>query len=274
MKYLAKVLWGEFSEIHTMDWSQSQTKSRHFRCTNCQITFSSKRGISLRAQSCGVKSTSQPDENKGMVVMDTTTEMRPRFKLGNFDGAIFTKKWKMLMMLIMLISCLEGEACFYFKQKMLARTILTKWRVLTAESMGIPSKIQHLNYLIIKLSLLLQEPLKSSKAKDHLKVLKKRLELWKQGNVNKLLHEAVSIQKTLKTISYELLNKYQKSFQALCIKETWMLPSNYLWTTCRIVSFQSIKISWIYWFRKTKKSERWTSTSKHSSYGHFLQLRR
>lgn len=86
--------------------------------------------------------------------------------------------------------------------------------------MGIPSKIQHLNYLIIKLSLLLQEPLKSSKAKDHLKVLKKRLELWKQGNVNKLLHEAVSIQKTLKTISYELLNKYQKSFQALCIKET------------------------------------------------------
>ena len=78
--------------------------------------------------------------------------------------------------------------------------------------MGIPSKIQHLNYLIIKLSLLLQEPLKSSKAKDHLKVLEKRLELWKQAHLNKLLHEAASIQKTLKTISYELLKKHQKRF--------------------------------------------------------------
>ena len=92
MKYPAKVLGGEFSEIHIMDWSQSQTKCRHFRCTNCQITFSSKRGISLRAQSCGAKSTSQPGKNKGMVVMDTITEMRPGLKLGNFDGAIFTKK--------------------------------------------------------------------------------------------------------------------------------------------------------------------------------------
>lgn len=81
--------------------------------------------------------------------------------------------------------------------------------------MGIPSKIQHLNYLAIKLSLLLQEPLKSLKAKNHLKVLEKRLELWKQGNVNKLLHEAVSIQKILKTISYELLNKYQKKVSKL-----------------------------------------------------------
>ena len=213
MKYPAKVLWGEFSEIHTMDWSQSQTKSRHFRCTNCQINFSSKRGISLRAQSSGVKLTSQRGENKWMVILDTTTEMRPGFKLGNFNEAIFTKKWKMLMMLMMLISCLEGKTCFYFEQKMLAKTILTKWRVcLTAKLTGIPSKIQHLTDLVIKPSLLLQEPLKSSKAKDHLKVLEKRLELWKQAHLNKLLHEAASIQKTLKTISYELLKKHQKRF--------------------------------------------------------------
>ena len=142
MRYPAKVLWGEFSEIHTMDWSQSRTKSRHFRCTNCQINFSSKRGISLRAQSSGVKLTSQRGENKWMVILDTTTEMRPGFKLGNFNEAIFTKKWKMLMMLMMLISCLEGKTCFYFEQKMLAKTILTKWRVcLTAKLTGIPSKI-------------------------------------------------------------------------------------------------------------------------------------
>ena len=32
----------------------------------------------------------------------------------------------MLMMLMMLISCLEGKTCFYFEQKMLAKTILTK----------------------------------------------------------------------------------------------------------------------------------------------------
>ena len=50
-------------------------------------------------------------------------------------------------------------------------------------------------------NLLLQKPSKSPKAKDHLKALGRRLGLWNQGNLNELLYEAISIQKSLKTIS-------------------------------------------------------------------------
>ena len=50
-------------------------------------------------------------------------------------------------------------------------------------------------------NLLLQKPSKSSKAEDHLKVLGRRLGLWNQGNLNELLYEAISVQKSLKTIS-------------------------------------------------------------------------
>ena len=55
--------------------------------------------------------------------------------------------------------------------------------------------------LMLMPNLLLQKPSKSSKAKDHLKALGRRLGLWNQGNLNKLLYEAISIQKSLKTIS-------------------------------------------------------------------------
>ena len=48
-------------------------------------------------------------------------------------------------------------------------------------------------------SLLLQKPSKTSKAKDHVLALMKRLELWHQGEFEQLFHESRSIQSTLKT---------------------------------------------------------------------------
>ena len=43
--------------------------------------------------------------------------------------------------------------------------------------------------------LLLQKLSKSSNAKDHLKAIEKKLELWKQDDLNELLHETMTIQK-------------------------------------------------------------------------------
>ena len=60
--------------------SEKLTGSRSFGCTNCQRTFSSKRGIRLYTRSCGVMS--QPVENNETVIIDTTPEMRPTFKWG------------------------------------------------------------------------------------------------------------------------------------------------------------------------------------------------
>ena len=45
--------------------------------------------------------------------------------------------------------------------------------------------------------LLLQKPSKRSKAKDHISHLKRRLELWKQGNIEALVQEGECIQKPL-----------------------------------------------------------------------------
>ena len=45
---------------------------------------------------------------------------------------------------------------------------------------------------------LLQKPSKNSKAKDHLKVLERRLESWISGDLLELLKEAETIQKSLR----------------------------------------------------------------------------
>ena len=47
--------------------------------------------------------------------------------------------------------------------------------------------------LIIMPNLLLQLPSKSSKAKNRLKALERRLELWKQGSLNELVYQVNTI---------------------------------------------------------------------------------
>ena len=51
-----------------------------------------------------------------------------------------------------------------------------------------------LNLLLEKLSL-------QSKAKDNLKSQERKLECWKQGNLNELFYETMTIQKSLEIMS-------------------------------------------------------------------------
>ena len=53
--------------------------------------------------------------------------------------------------------------------------------------------------LVIFLPLMLQKPAKKSKSSDHIRYLKKRLAMWKEGKLNELLSECVEIQKRLKS---------------------------------------------------------------------------
>ena len=46
-------------------------------------------------------------------------------------------------------------------------------------------------------ALLLQKPSRKSKARDHLSALERRLKLWGEGNINKLLDESKEIQERL-----------------------------------------------------------------------------
>ena len=50
-------------------------------------------------------------------------------------------------------------------------------------------------------SLLLQKPSKTSKAKDHLKVMERRIDLWIKGKIDELLFEGETIQSCLHHIN-------------------------------------------------------------------------
>ena len=67
-----------------------------------------------------------------------------------------------------------------------------------------------LSGLVLAPLLLLQKPSKNSKEKDHANVLKKRLELWKEGDFEALVREVAAIQKPL---------KYREPSQELCNKK-------------------------------------------------------
>ena len=82
VKYSGKVLKDEFSEMHTIDCSQSQTRNGSFGCTNCQKTLSLNRSLSFHIRSCGLKSAPQPFEKKKTVITDITLEMRPELNGG------------------------------------------------------------------------------------------------------------------------------------------------------------------------------------------------
>ena len=62
-----------------------------------------------------------------------------------------------------------------------------------------PIKNIALKAIMIMPSLLLQKPSKSSKAKDHILSLERRMELWHNGHVSELFHESETIQKCLKS---------------------------------------------------------------------------
>ena len=47
-------------------------------------------------------------------------------------------------------------------------------------------------------ALLLQQPSKNSKSKDHLVSLERRLKLWEEGDIRNLLHEGETIQERMK----------------------------------------------------------------------------
>ena len=55
-----------------------------------------------------------------------------------------------------------------------------------------------IHFFIIFLPLMLQKPSSTSKTKDHVRYLKKRLSLWKEGNIDLLMSECEEVQSRLK----------------------------------------------------------------------------
>ena len=61
-------------------------------------------------------------------------------------------------------------------------------------------------------NLLLEKPSRSSKSKDHLETLKRRLDLWKEGELAELLREGETMQKKkIAELSRKIKNYMKKS---------------------------------------------------------------
>ena len=60
-----------------------------------------------------------------------------------------------------------------------------------------PLKSISLKAVHVMPALLLQKPIKSSKAKDHLQALERRIKLWNEGNIERLLYEGMTTQQRL-----------------------------------------------------------------------------
>ena len=68
-------------------------------------------------------------------------------------------------------------------------------------------------------SLFLQKLSKTSKAKDHLKALERRIDLWSNGNIDKILFEGETIQSRLNHISTpKCIGELSKKFAILIEK--------------------------------------------------------
>ena len=72
-------------------------------------------------------------------------------------------------------------------------------RMINAWVYDTPIKNIALKALHVMPALLLQKPSKNTKSRDHLKSLKRRFEIWKEGNINELYKEGRAIQDRLKS---------------------------------------------------------------------------
>ena len=70
-------------------------------------------------------------------------------------------------------------------------------------------------------ALLLQKPSKTSKAKDHLKAIERRLRLWEEGNITELVNENKTIQDRLPSTNSRMnIEKPSSKFKQLMQKSS------------------------------------------------------
>jgi hypothetical protein len=88
--------------------------------------------------------------------------------------------------------------CFQLPQCNIAKQFVSELsRLFSAFAHQTSQESVALKATVVMPSLLLQKPFKSSKPKDHIACLERRLPLWHEGNLDALVHEGRSIQDCL-----------------------------------------------------------------------------
>ena len=97
--------------------------------------------------------------------------------------------------------------------------LLTGAKLMNGWTNNSPLKDIAFKTIHIMSSLLLQKPSKTSKSKDHLKALKRRIDLWIKGKFEELLFEGETIQSRLHHINTpKSIGELSKKFASLMEK--------------------------------------------------------
>ena len=214
-------------------------KKRNFPCENCGRTFSTKGGRTNHQRKCkndqnsGGKRSEEKEENEGKnetvavvpngktdvteqqntpslpspsVSLDQisptptpkTIDEQPNFKWGTNDGKT----------VIDSINTVYEKIVFWRKNHFLLPTGAAGKRYINETTRLIhsiidssPLKEGAMKAIMIMPSLLLQKPSRSSKSKDHNAALKRRMDLWENGDINELMIEGETIQQNLKSFN-------------------------------------------------------------------------
>ena len=186
-------------------------------CIKCNRIFKNARGMMQHLRFCKAPANeSDPNHQNRVDRIPTMEEIPERFYWGTSKGSqvesdIDECYEKIVFWRRNLFMLPNGSAGKNYIREMT--------RLLTSFNEDSPLKHITMKAIFIMPALLLQKPSKSSKSKDHVEALNRRLDLWSKGEFLKLLDESTTLQsrlpmsygkKDLATISKQFKNQMQK----------------------------------------------------------------
>ena len=209
-------------------------ENNYFRCTSCKVrSFFTYRGLNQHLRTCLKKARdvivtgSQPASSRAVNDLQSTTESQQHQNVREIVGEEYTNiKWGERN-LREVSKKIQDERLVFWKKNLLmlptgaaAKKCITETtKLMNGWTDNSPLKGIAFTVIHVIPSLLLQKPSKTSKAKDHLKALERRTDLWINGNIDEHLFEGETIQSRLHYINTpKSIGKLSKKFALLMEK--------------------------------------------------------
>ena len=200
------------------DASNDRGENDYFRCTSCKVrNFFTYRGLNQQLRACLKKTrdvivaNSQPASSKAVNDLQRTTESQQRHNARVVVSEECTNiRWgeQNLCEVSKKIQDAYERIVFWKKNLFMLPTgaaakkyITETTKLMNGWTNNSPLKDIALKTILIMPSLLLQKPSKTSKVKDHLKALERRIDFWIKGKIDELLFEVETIQSRLHHIN-------------------------------------------------------------------------
>ena len=209
-------------------------ENNYFRCTSCKVrSFFTYRGLNQHLRTCLKKTRdvivtgSQPASSRAVNDLQSTTESQQRQNVREIVNEEYTNiKWGERNLREVSKKIQDERLVFWKKNLLMLPTGAAAKKCITETTKLMNrwtdnSPLKGIAFTVIHVipSLLLQKPSKTSKAKDHLKALERRTDLWINGNIDEHLFEGETIQSRLHYINTpKSIGKLSKKFALLMEK--------------------------------------------------------